>query len=91
MSDSGNPAEHPAAKASGKNYRRHGARYRARRRAVDVLYEAEARDVDPVAIVEDRINLARVDITLVAPNAEYTSEIIAGLAEEMNRFDDVFA
>ena len=91
MSDSGNPAEHPAAKASGKNYRRHGARYRARRRAVDVLYEAEARDVDPVAIVEDRINLARVDITLVAPIAAYTSEIIAGVAEELNRIDDVIA
>ena len=91
MSDSGNPAEHPAAKASGKNYRRHGARYRARRRAVDVLYEAEARDVDPVAIIEDRMNLARVDITLVAPIASYTSEIIAGVAEELNRIDDVIA
>ena len=91
MSDSGNPAEHPAAKASGKNYRRHGARYRARRRAVDVLYEAEARDVDPVDIVEDRISLARVDITLVAPIAPYTSDIIAGVAEELNRIDDIIA
>ena len=91
MSDSGNPAEHPAAKASGKNYRRHGARYRARRRAVDVLYEAEARDMDPVAIVEDRISLARVDITLVAPIAPYTSDIIAGVAEELNRIDDIIA
>jgi len=91
VADSGHPAEHPAAKASGKNYRRHGARYRARRRAVDVLYEAEARDVDPVAIVEDRISLARVDITLVAPIAPYTSDIIAGVAEELNRIDDIIA
>lgn len=54
-----------------------------------MLYEAEARDVDPVAIIEDRMNLARVDITLVAPIASYTSEIIAGVAEELNRIDDV--
>ena len=47
--------------------------------------------MDPVAIVEDRINLARVDITLVAPIAAYTSEIIAGVAEELNRIDDVIA
>lgn len=33
------------------NYKRHTARYRARRRAADILYEAENRDVDPVAIV----------------------------------------
>ena len=56
-----------------------------------MLYEAEARDVDPVAIVEDRISLARVDITLVAPIAPYTSDIIAGVAEELNRIDDIIA
>ena len=32
------------------DYKRHGARYRARRRAVDILFEAETRDIDPVAI-----------------------------------------
>ena len=47
--------------------------------------------MDPVAIIEDRMNLARVDITLVAPIASYTSEIIAGVAEELNRIDDVIA
>ena len=33
------------------NYKRHTARYRARRRAADILYEAENRDVDPVSII----------------------------------------
>jgi len=47
--------------------------------------------MDPVAIVEDRISLARVDITLVAPIAPYTSDIIAGVAEELNRIDDIIA
>ena len=41
------------------DYKRHGARYRARRRAVDMLFEAETRDIDPVAIVEDRTELSR--------------------------------
>ena len=58
------------------NYKRHTARYRARRRAADILYEAENRDVDPVAIVEDRIALAREDRNAVAPIAEYTKVII---------------
>ena len=40
------------------DYKRHGARYRARRRAVDILFEAETRDIDPVAIVEDRVELS---------------------------------
>lgn len=47
--------------------------------------------MDPVAIVDDRISLARVDITLVAPIAPYTSDIIAGVAEELNRIDDIIA
>ncbi|AKK06037.1 NusB antitermination factor [Corynebacterium mustelae] len=74
-----------------KNWKRHGSRFKARRRAVDILYEAEARDVDPVAIVQDRVNLARIDESIVAPVAAYTREIIAGAAEELNRIDDVIA
>lgn len=74
-----------------KNWKRHGSRFKARRRAVDILYEAEARDVDPVAIVQDRVHLSRIDESIVAPVAAYTREIIAGAAEELNRIDDVIA
>ena len=70
-----------------KKYRRHGSRYRARRRAVDVLFEAEARDVDPVAIVEDRVELAREKGSEVAPVAAYTREIVAGVAERLDYLD----
>ncbi|MDO5512089.1 transcription antitermination factor NusB [Corynebacterium sp.] len=70
-----------------RNWSRHGARYRARRRAVDILFEAEARDIDPVAIVEDRVELARIDDG-VAPVATYTREIIAGAAEELDSIDE---
>jgi len=73
------------------NYKRHTARYRARRRAADILYEAENRDVDPVAIVEDRIALAREDRNAVAPIAEYTKVIIKGAAEELDVIDETIA
>lgn len=70
------------------DYKRHGARYRARRRAVDILFEAETRDLDPVAIVEDRVALAQDPANAVAPIADYTREIIAGAAENLDEIDD---
>ncbi|MDO4631609.1 MAG: transcription antitermination factor NusB [Corynebacterium sp.] len=85
-------SDQPEKKQSkGKNFKRYGSRYKARRRAVDVLYEAEARDMDPVAIVADRVTLARVDVELAAPIASYTSQIVSGVAEELNRIDDVIS
>lgn len=73
------------------DYKRHGARYRARRRAVDILFEAETRDLDPVAIVEDRAALAEDPANAVAPVATYTREIIAGAAETLDEIDDQIA
>lgn len=73
------------------NYKRHTARYRARRRAADILYEAENRDVDPVAIVEDRVALAREDRHAVAPIADYTKVIVQGVAEELDAIDDTIS
>nr|WP_290226312.1 transcription antitermination factor NusB [Corynebacterium confusum] len=71
--------------------RRHGARYRARRRAADILYEAENRDIDPVAIVEERKGLALEGEHGVAPIADYTAEIVQGVAEELDDIDDAIA
>lgn len=73
--------------AAEQKYRRRGARYRARRRAVDFLFEAETRDVDPVAIVEDRISLSRFQENGVAPVADYTSELVRGTAERLDEID----
>ncbi|MDY5786151.1 transcription antitermination factor NusB [Corynebacterium sp.] len=70
------------------DYKRHGARYRARRRAVDILFEAETRDIDPVSIVEDRAELSKDPQNAVAPVAEYTREIIRGAAEHLDDIDD---
>lgn len=55
---------------------------------MDILFEAEARDVDPVAIVEDRIELSARPQPDVAPIAEYTREIVTGAATELDRIDD---
>lgn len=73
------------------NHKRHTARYRSRRRAADILYEAENRDVDPVAIVEDRVALAREDRHAVAPIANYTKVIVQGVAEELDAIDDTIS
>ena len=70
------------------DYKRHGARYRARRRAVDILFEAETRDIDPVAILDDRTELAKDPQNAVAPIADFTREIINGVAEKLDDLDD---
>ncbi len=91
MSDTQNqPADRAGEEREGddRNWRRHGARYRARRRAVDILFEAEARDIDPVAVVEDRTELSRVDAHGVAPIASYTRDIVTGTAEQLDTIDE---
>ena len=70
-----------------QDYKRHGSRYKARMRAVDILFEAESRDVDPVAIIDDRHKLARDTNPIVAPVAEYTETIINGVAIELDTLD----
>lgn len=74
-----------------KSYRRHGSRYKARRRGVDILYEAESRDVDPVAIVYDRVELSSDNANQVAPVSPYTQQIVAGVAEELDQIDEVIS
>lgn len=78
--------------ASGKSrrepaYKRHGSRYRARRRAVDLLFEAEQRGVDVVALLEERLEMARDEELDVNPIAEYTEEIVRGVAAEISGID----
>ncbi len=67
-----------------------GARHKARKRAVDFLFEAEARNVDPVNLAAERIELARGDDT-IAPVSEYTSTLVEGVAENLDRLDGVIA
>ncbi|WP_328397100.1 transcription antitermination factor NusB [Nocardia sp. NBC_00416] len=77
-------ADQPADKKSA--YKKLGARHKARRRAVDLLFEAEARDIDPADLADERIELAALD-QAVAPVHAYTRILVDGIAEELDRVD----
>lgn len=59
------------------------ARRKARKRAVDLLFEAEQRDVDTMALLEERMR------DPVRPATGYTVDIVAGVAEHRERIDEV--
>lgn len=73
------------------SYKKHGSRHKARRRAVDILFEAEFRDIDPVDIVEERIELSRDQANQVKPVPEYTQQIVPGVAENLDEIDEAVA
>jgi len=61
------------------------ARSKARKRAVDVLYEAEVRSADAVAVVADRVALAE------PPVNDYTVELVEGVTAQRARIDAILA
>ena len=61
------------------------ARSRARKRAVDVLYEADQRGADPVATLAER--LAQGD----PPVPEYAVELVEGVVAHRARIDELIA
>lgn len=72
------------------DHRRRGSRYRARRRAVSLLFEAELRDLDVVEIAEERRRMGKESQEFhdVAP---FTMEIVTGVAERLDRLDSMIA
>ena len=73
-----------------KSYKKFGSRHKARKRGVDMLFEAEARGVDPVALAGERVEMSASDES-IAPVNEFTTEMLAGVAENLNRIDAVIA
>jgi N utilization substance protein B len=59
------------------------ARSKARKRALDVLYEADVRGVDPVSTLAERISLAD------PPVNEYTVELVEGVFAHAARIDEI--
>jgi N utilization substance protein B len=59
------------------------ARSKARKRAVDVLYEADLRGTDAVATLADRVSLAD------PPVNEYTVELVEGVQANRVRIDEI--
>jgi transcription antitermination protein NusB len=59
------------------------ARSKARKRALDILFEADQRGVDPAAVLAERIR--RAD----PPVAEYTVELVEGVLAHRERIDEL--
>jgi N utilization substance protein B len=65
-------------------------RHRARKRAVDLLFEAEARGLTPAEAADARAALANVnpDMAQVHP---YTETVVRGVSGHTTRIDDLIA
>ena len=59
------------------------ARSKARKRAVDVLYEADVRGDDRLSVLRDRIETAN------PPVPEHTVRLVEGVAEHAARIDEL--
>jgi N utilization substance protein B len=61
------------------------ARSKARKRAVDLLYEADLRGADPVSTLAERIALAD------PPISDYTVELVEGVTEHRQAIDELLS
>ena len=67
-----------------------GTRHKARRRAVDLLFEAEAKDVSAAELIAERRILVTTDET-VGHIHPYTARVIEGLVGDQSQIDAVVA
>ena len=61
------------------------ARTKARKRALDVLFESDARDVIPTDLLTERIAMAD------PPVNDYTALLVRGVQEHIGRIDELLA
>ncbi|MDR7303307.1 transcription antitermination factor NusB [Haloactinomyces albus] len=61
-----------------------GTRNQARKRAVEVLYEADLRELDPQEILAERVGSTEVPAV-----QEYTISLVSGIAEHRPRIDEL--
>lgn len=62
-----------------------GARSKARKRALDVLFEAEQRHLDPITLLADRV----VEPGTEAALPQYSVEIVEGVLERLSWIDEL--
>jgi transcription antitermination protein NusB len=65
------------------------ARHKARKRALDVLFQADLRDVDPLVVLADAQRLRTEDGD--TPLNPYAEELVAGVAAHRERIDELLA
>jgi transcription antitermination protein NusB len=65
-------------------------RHQARKRAVDLLFEADARGLSPAEIVDVRTALAETNPDVAAPHS-YTSAAARGVGEHAAHIDDLIS
>ncbi len=64
-----------------------GARTKARKRALDVLFEAEQRRLDPLTLLADRIAQPGTEAAL----PQYSVELVEGVQAQRARIDEIIA
>lgn len=64
-----------------------GARTKARKRALDVLFEADQRHVDPVTLLAERIAHPGTEAAL----PQYSVELVEGVVAEQARIDELLS
>jgi len=62
-----------------------GARTKARKRALEILFEADQRGLDPMHVLATRIATGQ------PPIAEYTREIVTGVVAHTERIDELLS
>lgn len=62
-----------------------GARTKARKRAADILFEAELRGTDPLKLLADRVAVPHTEAAV----PQYTVEIVEGVVAHRDRIDEV--
>jgi N utilization substance protein B len=62
-----------------------GARSKARKRALDLLFEADQRGIDPVTLVAERLPAAH------PPISEYAVEVVEGVQRHRERIDELLS
>ncbi|MFY9190713.1 MAG: transcription antitermination factor NusB [Lawsonella sp.] len=81
--------------SSYKKPARPGKRHKARLRAMTLLFEAESRDSDPIALAEERrdraLELAESGEGGMSLVGDYAMTLVRGVAVEIDRIDEVIA
>ena len=62
-----------------------GTRTKARRRALEILFEADLRELDPREVLADRIALGQ------PPVRPFTSELVQGVQRQLGEIDSIIA